>query len=56
MRKESNLCHHCDKHVCRRHFKEHVDKLMQQLDSLADSFNELGEEIKRYKMLMMCLN
>jgi hypothetical protein len=44
----ATLCHHCNKNVCRRHFVEHADQLMQELNPLADSINELGETISSF--------
>jgi hypothetical protein len=48
------LCCHCNKYVCRRHFNEHADQLVQELDPLADSLNKLREKtssfcVKEYK-------
>ena len=41
----ATLCHHCKKNVCRRHFVEHADELVQELNPLADDINKLGEKI-----------
>ncbi|CAF4087989.1 unnamed protein product, partial [Adineta steineri] len=44
----ATLCHHCNKNVCRRHFVEHADQLVQELHPLADRINELGEKISSF--------
>ena len=44
-RVSATLCHHCIKNVCRRHFDEHAEELVQELHSQANSINELGEKI-----------
>ena len=44
----ATLCHHCNKNVCRRHFDEHADQLMQELNVLVDSINELGQDISSF--------
>ena len=41
-------CYHCNKRVCRPHFNEHADQLMQELNPLADSINALGEKINSF--------
>ena len=46
----ATLCSHCKQHICRRHFNQHADQLMKQLDPLADSFNELGEKINCFSV------
>ncbi|CAF0784160.1 unnamed protein product [Adineta steineri] len=52
------ICCHCNKTVCRRHFVEHADQLVQELHPLADHINELGEKIssfdvKEYKQKLL---
>jgi ElaB/YqjD/DUF883 family membrane-anchored ribosome-binding protein len=42
------LCHHCNKNICRHHFVQHADELMEELKPLADSFDELGEKISSF--------
>ncbi|CAF0978635.1 unnamed protein product [Didymodactylos carnosus] len=44
----ATLCRHCNKNVCRRHFDEHADQLLQELNPLVDSFNELGQKISAF--------
>jgi hypothetical protein len=44
----ATLCHHCNKNVCRRHFDEHADELLQDLNVLVDSINELGQDINSF--------
>lgn len=44
----TTLCHHCNKNVCRRHFNEHADQLVQELNPLADFINKLGERITSF--------
>ena len=44
----ATLCHHCNKDVCRRHFNEHADQLVQELNPLADFINKLGERITSF--------
>lgn len=45
LRVSTTLCRHCTKNVCRRHFDEHAEQLFQELHSLANSINELDENI-----------
>ncbi|CAF1154722.1 unnamed protein product [Adineta steineri] len=47
-RTSATLCHHCKKNVCRRHFIEHADQLVQELNPLADSINKLREKINSF--------
>ncbi|CAF0927909.1 unnamed protein product [Adineta steineri] len=47
-RTSATFCHHCKKDVCRRHFIEHADQLVQELNPLADSINKLREKISSY--------
>ncbi len=44
----ATLCHHCNKNVCRRHFDDHADQLLQELNPLGDSLNELGQKINSF--------
>ncbi len=44
----ATFCHHCNKNVCRRHFNEHADQLLQELNPLCDKINELGEKISSF--------
>ncbi|CAF1049507.1 unnamed protein product [Adineta steineri] len=44
----ATLCNHCNKNVCRHHFVEHADQLVQELHPLADHINELGEKISSF--------
>jgi hypothetical protein len=44
----ATLCRHCNKNVCRRHFDEHADQLLQELDPLGDCINELGQKISSF--------
>ncbi|CAF3337574.1 unnamed protein product [Rotaria socialis] len=44
----ATLCRHCRRNVCRRHFVEHADQLLQELNPLADSINEMGEKITSF--------
>ena len=46
----ATLCHHCSKNVCRRHFFEHAEELVQELNPLADSINSLGERISSFSV------
>ncbi len=41
-------CPHCNKNVCRPHFNEHADQLLQELNPFGDSLNELGEKISSF--------
>ncbi|CAF1036540.1 unnamed protein product [Adineta steineri] len=47
-RASATFCHHCKKDVCRRHFNEHADQLVQELNPLADSVNKLREKINSF--------
>ncbi|CAF1057647.1 unnamed protein product [Adineta steineri] len=47
-RASATLCHHCKKDVCRRHFNEHADQLVQELNPLADNVNKLREKISSF--------
>ncbi|UJR17559.1 hypothetical protein I4U23_004455 [Adineta vaga] len=44
----ATLCRHCSKNVCRRHFDEHADQIVQKLNPLADNINELNEKINSF--------
>jgi hypothetical protein len=46
----ATICHHCNKNICRHHFVQHADELMEELNPLADSFNELGEKISSFSV------
>ncbi|CAF0762028.1 unnamed protein product [Adineta steineri] len=44
------LCYHCNKSVCRRHFVEHADQLVQELHPLAGRINEVGEKTSSFRV------
>ncbi len=44
----ATLCRHCNKNVCRHHFNEHADQLLQELNLLVDNVNELGQKISSF--------
>ena len=46
----ATLCEHCNNRVCRRHFDEHADLLVQELNPLADNINALGEKISSFRV------
>ncbi|CAF4033795.1 unnamed protein product [Adineta steineri] len=47
-RTSATVCRHCKKDVCRRHFIEHADQLVQELNPLADRINKLREKISSF--------
>ena len=46
----ATLCNHCQKRVCRLHFDEHADQMVQELDPLADSINKLHEKVSAFRV------
>ncbi|CAF1220732.1 unnamed protein product, partial [Didymodactylos carnosus] len=41
------LCHHCDHHVCPKHFNEHIRLIQDELHPLTDRINELLQNLTR---------
>ncbi|UJR18057.1 hypothetical protein I4U23_004957 [Adineta vaga] len=49
-RMSATLCHHCQKNVCRRHFVEHADQLVEELHPLVDRMNGFGESLHSFSV------
>lgn len=44
------ICLHCNKHICRLHFNEHVDADMAELLQMSKEVNLLNEQMKNFGM------